>query len=50
MCPVCKSELVFDLVTKIAGKDITNFIEKCTACEYRISVIQFNEDIEEDLF
>ena len=50
MCPICNSELLVDLVTQIAGKDITNFVEKCSNCDYRISVLQVNEDLEEGLF
>lgn len=50
MCPMCDSELSFDVVSNIAGKQITQFIERCMACNYRMSVIQFDEDIEEDLF
>lgn len=50
MCPVCNADLNFDVVANIAGKQITQFIEKCTSCNYRVSVIQFDEDIEEDLF
>lgn len=50
MCPMCESTLEIDVVGNIAGKKITQFVERCTNCNYRISIIEFEEDIEEDLF
>jgi len=50
MCPMCNSDLQIDVIGNIAGKNITQFVEKCTVCNYRISIIEFEEDIEEDLF
>lgn len=48
MCPDCGSPLEYDFVPNIADKDINQFIERCTGCNYRISIIEFEEDFYED--
>lgn len=48
MCPLCGSEMQIDFIDRIANRDIAQFVEKCTSCPYRLSVIEFNADYYED--
>lgn len=53
MCPLCSSRVDYEIQQNVADKNINHFVERCmnNFCEYRVAVIEVNEDaIEPDNF